>query len=412
MRRMLIERIVKANLCCGCGLCQSLTDGQLEMRLDQHGFLRPVVVGEPTQRQINEIEKVCPGLSIWREEEAVQAHPLWGPVIKTRVGWATDKEMRYTGSSGGALSAVLASLLTSGAVQFIMHIGPCETNPLLNEVKISRTPEELLRYAGSRYSPSSPLVTIKQLVQRPESFAVVGKPCDIAGLRNYARLNPEIDKKIKYLFSFMCAGIPSLKGTKEILRQLGVHSQDVTSIRYRGEGWPGEFKVVLKSGKVLTMDYSRTWGLVLGKRLQFRCKICADGTGEFADVSFGDAWYGGTDGFPDFQEREGRSLIMSRTERGEELIRGCLDRQIIEADTLNIAEVEKMQPYQATRKKQLIARIIGMRLMGLKTPHYRNLGLRRAAKLGGLRKNARAFIGALRRAAAERVRQIRDNRLP
>jgi len=405
MKSILIKRILKADLCCGCGLCESLTDGKLKMRVGRFGFLRPIEVGEPTQEQIDEIEKVCPGLSIRREEESVKVHPLWGPVIKVRVGWATDKEMRYIGSSGGALSAVLTYLLDFKIVNFIMHIGPSESNPLLNEVKISRTREDLLRNAGSRYSPSSPLVLVKQLLRGSETFAVVGKPCDIAGLRSYARRNPEVDKKIKYLFSFMCAGIPSLKGTMEILKHLGVHAEEVASIRYRGEGWPGKTKVILKSGKVLSMSYSESWGTILGKQLQFRCKICADGTGEFADVSFGDAWYGGEDGFPDFQEREGRSLIISRTERGEGLIHQCLDQRTIEANPISITEVEKMQPYQANRKKQLLARILAMKLMGLKTPHYTNLGLRKAAKLGGLRQNFRAFIGAFRRAAAERVRQ-------
>src|SRR3712207_7050821 len=38
-----------------------------------------------------------------------------------------------------------------------------------------------------------------------------------------------------------------------------------------------------------------------------RCKICPDGTGEFADIVCADAWYG-KDGYPDFAEREGRSL--------------------------------------------------------------------------------------------------------
>jgi coenzyme F420 hydrogenase subunit beta len=37
------------------------------------------------------------------------------------------------------------------------------------------------------------------------------------------------------------------------------------------------------------MSYADSWGGILSRHVQFRCKICPDGTGGFADVVCADA---------------------------------------------------------------------------------------------------------------------------
>ena len=50
------------------------------------------------------------------------------------------------------------------------------------------------------------------------------------------------------------------------------------------------------------MSYAQSWGEILTKHVQFRCKVCPDGSGGFADVACADAWYGDERGYPSFEE--------------------------------------------------------------------------------------------------------------
>ena len=198
------------------------------------------------------------------------------------------------------------------------------------------------------------------------------------------------------MLSFMCAGTPSRKGTIAILKKLDVEPAQVATFAFRGNGWPGMSTAVTNSGRRAEMDYATSWGTILNRHLQFRCKICPDGIGEFADVVGADAWFG-RDGYPEFAERAGRSLILSRTATGELLVQQATAAGYILMDALARAEIAKMQPYQENRKKMILARVAALRLTGRMTPRFRNFHLLRLALSAGIRENFHNFVGMARR---------------
>jgi coenzyme F420 hydrogenase subunit beta len=232
-------------------------------------------------------------------------------------------------------------------------------------------------------------------------LAFVGKPCDVAALRQYLRLRPELAPQLPILISFMCAGVPSINGTHEVLQAMGADRSRLASFRYRGDGWPGMAKAVLIDGQSFEMDYNTSWGTILGRHLQFRCKICPDGTGEFADVVCADAWYG-TDGYPDFTEQAGRSVVLSRTQQGEALIKAAMQDGFLKTATLQLSELQAMQPYQVTRKRMVLGRTLAARLAIGSAPKYRGLRLLRAALGGSLLAMLKQSWGTYKRAAPER----------
>jgi coenzyme F420 hydrogenase subunit beta len=366
------------------------------MRLDRQGYLRPVLLQPLSAAQERAVAQSCPGIGLRHAPSATPYHPLWGPVEQVRVGHALHPELRYAGSSGGAISALLSYLLESGQVDFVLHIGASLTEPLRNEIKLSRTRDEVLAGAGSRYAPSAPLSGIDALLARPGRFAFVGKPCDVAALRSYAEHNPLVGQKVKFMLSFMCAGVPSMKGTEAILDRFGVKPDEVKRFAYRGNGWPGMTRVETHAGDVHEVDYATSWGTILNRHLQPRCKICPDGTGEFADIVCADAWYG-KDGYPDFAEQEGRSLIISRNGAGEGLLQACVAAGYLAMEALPVEEIRKMQPYQENRKQMVLSRVMALKVMGRPAPRYRRLQLLRTAWMGGLVANARNFLGMVKR---------------
>lgn len=393
-----IEGIRSAGLCTGCGLCEgALPKGKISVRLDEKGFYRPKLIEPLTPIEDSFIKRICPGVRIEHPKSlATKRHPIWGPIVATHGAHAVDPVVRRQGSSGGAISALLIHLLETRAVDYVVQIGADTDDPIGNGVYQSRTRAEVLANAGSRYAPSAPLAHLDHFLQQPGRFAFVGKPCDVAGLRNYLAEHPEHKTKVPFLLSFMCAGIPSRKGTLEILKRFEVQEKEVSRFRYRGNGWPGMTRVEINDGRSYETDYNTSWGTVLNRHLQFRCKICPDGIGEFADVVGADAWYG-KDGYPDFTERDGRSLLISRTEVGESLIRESIAARALAVEPIAIDAIAEMQPYQKMRKTMLLSRLAAMVISFKSIPQYKNMFLFKAAIQGNLREQWRNFKGMIRR---------------
>jgi len=72
------------------------------------------------------------------------------------------------------------------------------------------------------------------------------------------------------------------------------------------------------------MWYHDSWGKILSKEVQFRCKISPDAVGSAANILCADAWYGDEKGYPSFAEQAGRSLVMSQTARGDAFLRDAI----------------------------------------------------------------------------------------
>lgn len=392
-----IEQVVSDSLCTGCGLCAGHFGPQrVTMFMSGEGYLRPKVVGPLAAQETREFKQFCPGIKLHLSPQAPQSHVVWGPLLSCTAGWATDEETRYRGSSGGAISALLISMLERGAIDFVAHIGADTAQPMRNALQISRTRAQVLAGAGSRYAPSSPLADVRQLFDLPGRFAFVGKPCDVAALRGYLQQRPALGGRVVALLSFMCAGMPSEKGTHEIVHAMGASPADVVRFNYRGDGWPGYATANLRDGRTLQMDYATSWGTILNKHLQFRCKICPDGTGEFADLVCADAWYG-KDGYPDFKERAGRSLILARTPQGLSILQAALADQHLANEDCPVGDISLMQPYQESRKRLLASRLLALLLRRGRIPHFGGLRLLRAACGVGAIAHLRNFWGTLKR---------------
>lgn len=396
----MIREVVKNNLCSGCGLCASLFDNKVSIFTNTEGFLRPVQHEEFDSQEDLLFVKTCPGINVNQKKIKDQNYnAVWGPIKNLLVGHATDEEVRFKGSSGGGISGLSQYLLSEKIVDFVLHTGVSNLSPLYNDTTISLNRDDILQKTGSRYSPSSPLANIKKYLRDDKKFAFIGKPCDIVGLKNYLQVNPQYKDKIVVFISFMCAGIPSLNGTKKILERFKVNENEVKSLQYRGDGWPGNFKVIDINDNEYKISYNESWGTILNRHLQFRCKICPDGTGEFADVTFADAWEESEDGYPSFEERPGESLIITRTTIGQRLVEEAINKNFlaIQQRRITTSLLEKIQPYQAERKKAVIPRLIAMQMMQRQIPAYNWSVLFRATRKLSFLKISKNFAGMAKR---------------
>ena len=393
-----VQNTVASGLCLGCGLCAShIGEGKVEMRLSGSGFLRPIEKKPLSAAANKKFLAICPARNLsLRPDPAAEVNRVWGPLVRVRTAWATDGEVRFKGSSGGGISAICIHLLEEGQIDFVAQIAVDKQRPLINRIQRSRTREDILHAAGSRYAPAAPLENIEQLFEGGEKFAFVGKPCDVGAMRSYLREHPQSAHQVVALLSFMCAGVPSMRGTEEVLSALGTTASDVSSFQYRGNGWPGYATAVTHDGRTLEMDYNSSWGNILGKHLQLRCKLCPDGTGEFADIVCADAWHG-KDGYPDFAERDGRSLLLTRSRQGERIVQSAADAKSLQLEDLPVEDIAGMQPYQKNRKEVVFGRWLGYSARRGLFPRFSQLRLIRNLLSGGITPALKNAWGTARR---------------
>lgn len=392
-----LARVARGQLCSGCGLCASITAGRVTMRMEAPGFARPQQVGALDAKQEAAIAAACPAVVIDERWSAPNRDPLWGPWFFTGTGFTTDAALRHQASSGGVISGLLVHALATGLVDRVVQTGMDPAFPLGNRTIVSRDRDAVFDAAGSRYAASSPLADLDAMLELPGTFAFVGKPCDVSALRAYARIDPRVDAKVPLMLAFFCAGVPSGDGAKRILQAIDAPEDQVTAFRYRGDGWPGTAKATLADGTTRGMSYHESWGKILSKEIQFRCKICPDAVGADADIACADAWYGDEKGYPSFEEQDGRSLVMSRTARGDAFLRAAVAAGAIATQPLDPGEIARMQPSQARRKREILARLSAVAVASRPVPRYRGVRLFAAARQGSLIGHARSFAGLVRR---------------
>lgn len=366
------------------------------MQIAEPGFLRPRQSAPLSDHQERMVAKACPGAEVarWDREPGAAIDPAWGPYRSILTGHATDERVRFVGSSGGFLTAMSHFALRAGLVDAVVNVraGGADA-PLANPINIVDSPEALLDAAGSRYGPSAPLATIARLLDDPRRFLFVGKPCDVSALRQLGTLDARVAERFPIMLSFFCAGVPSLTGSRRVIEAMGLPASEVTAFRYRGNGWPGKARAETADGRSAEMDYETSWGGFLSKHVQFRCKICPDAVGGVADIACADAWFGGESGYPQFEDRAGRSLVMVRTAAGERLLAAALAEQAVAVEPSSLRDIDLMQPSQKHRKTLVRARTAALAATAMPRPRFRGVAVRDAARLAPLRDQLRNFLG-------------------
>lgn len=398
-----LRRVAKGSLCSGCGGCALIAPDKITMEKIAPGYLRPVQSGPLEPNEENAIAKTCPGLGQVVEAGDRTDDVLWGPYVEMCTGHATDEALRHRASSGGALSALLMDLLNRGEIDGVVQTGADPAVPVGNQSAVSQTAEDILMASGSRYAPSAPLEALTPHLGQGRRLAVVGKPCDIAALRALALIDPRIDETVAYMVSFFCGGVPSETGAQEVVRALGVDPKDAAAFRYRGMGWPGLATVETHDGQTASMTYHESWGKILSRHVQHRCKICADGSGMAADIVCADAWEADDKGYPLFEEAPGMSLIVARTALGAGAVAQAKEVGAIATEAFDINELTGIQKGQFWRRRVIGPRLAALRLMGRPAPRYRGLNLRAVKRYSNTSERMRNFLGMIRRVIQGRL---------
>lgn len=398
-----LEDVVNNHLCTGCGVCAYLAIDTIKMVDDWEVGRRPVALNKGNALGSSDLLKFCPGWNLSRDEvkqDHLNSIPFlrdqWGNVLEVWEVYAGDEIIRNSGSSGGVITALSLYCLEIEKMAGVLNTHASAQTPITNDTSMSTNREQLMGAAGSRYSPSSPCEKLSEIEDSSGACAFVGKPCDVAAVNKVRKERKQLDTNLGVVIAFFCAGVPSTAGVQKLIDKVGVNKEDkVESLRFRGNGWPGLWALKYRVGskvKTKELTYQESWGF-LQKYRQWRCYICPDHTGEFADISVGDPWYRAVD-----DNNPGKSLVLIRTPVGRKILHAAVAAGYIVLENSEPNMLPKSQPNLISTKSVLWGRLLALKITGVAVPVYKGFMLFDFwAKDLSLKQKINSILGTIKR---------------
>lgn len=299
--------------------------------------------------------QVCPF-----SDESANEDVLGPPVAESgrprdsRVGeftsvWAgrrTDDQALRGSSSGGLTSWLLSTLLTSGAIDGVIHVGAATGSGELFEYVVSTSVDEIEARRKSQYYSTTLADVVAAVRGDGRRYAIVGVPCFIRAARNLARVDAELAGQLAYYVGIVCGHLKSQFFAEAAAWQSGTKPASLEAIDFRvkapgrpawdydvGHRRAGETE--LRTERNLDLLGSN-WGH--GAFQPEACNFCDDVFAETADVVLGDAWIE-----PFQSDWRGTNVVVSRRREIDALLRGAAQAGEVELSSLSLEEAVDSQ---------------------------------------------------------------------
>lgn len=369
-----IEPVVESELCVGCGTCCGIcpTDA-LRISVEKTRGIYLPELDKESCNQCGICFEACPGHAVDFNElnSAIFGRQpedkLLGNYLHFYTGYTPDTELRRDCSSGGLVTALLIFALEEGIIDGALVTGMSTENPLVPEVFIARTAEDVIAASKSKYCPVPAGVGLKEILKEEGRFAFVGLPCHIHGVRKAELASRQLKDRIVLHLGILCSLSRTFQATEYVLRRYKIKREDIARLDYRGKGWMGYMTIVLKNGDRRLFPFITYYKLLLRNYFTpMRCTLCSDHSAELADISLGDIF------IPEFRgDKFGISQVISRNELGEEFLKRAVLAGKIKLFDVGKDKVIKSQTHGLLIKKSYLgARLSIFKRLGKAIPDY------------------------------------------
>jgi len=344
-----IGEVLKKGLCIGCGVCAFSDQIGKMVFSKKHDQNIPLLTNKNYNDKL--ALEICPGkgYNMLKESGNLYNHSHYdlelGYIYNQYAAFSNDKDVLKNASSGGIMSQIAIYLLEIKIVDRVLTTHFKFDSGVSTKCILAKNKTEILQSQGSKYCPVDVSEAIREIKYHNYRVAIIGTPCQIAGIRNIQRYDNVFNQKIIITIGNFCGGIKKFNYINLVAKRKGINPLNIDFFRFRGNGQPGSMFIKENTGKMVEIPYTKYAGLD-GLSKHLRCHLCVDATGELADIACGDAW------LPRFLEDINPwSIVITRNEKADDLVKKMRESDIITTQTISLEEIKSSQFENLTSKK-------------------------------------------------------------
>ena len=314
----LYEEVINTGLCTGCAGCVIACPHEVIGYKHEEGNYKPFHIEEELgldncghgEKGCTSCTRACPRFRTWEPDADMHLFgktrddsAMYGQYKQLLLVRAADDNVHERGQDGGFVSAMLIWLMKhdyiDAALTSFMEGDGTSWKALPG---IARTPEDVLKAAGSRYTYSANTLALKQAQEEGLSrLALVGMSCQSSVLPiMWKRKVGKTGKPFLFNIGLLCSKTFDDAIFEELfLAKYGLKKEEMVKMNIKGA-----FQIWMKDGSFHEIDLKEChqW-------TREGCKTCPDFAAEHADISTGG-----------IGEDNAWTLCIVRTELGEEVM--------------------------------------------------------------------------------------------
>lgn len=317
-----LKQITNIDKCTGCFACSNICPKKCIDIQEENNVLQ-AKINEEECIDCNSCIKICPA-----ENEITRNEPL-----KLYAAWSLDENIRRTSSSGGIATQLYKTCLKNNW----LVVGTKFDKDFNLNYEITDSIKDIENFKGSKYVQSKTnniFPKIKAKLDEEKKILFIGLPCHIAGLKLY--LKKEYINLIT--IDLICHGVSPNSYLKEHIKYIeNKLKQKIENITFREDNklclkLYSKNKRVYENNSALDVYYR---GYLTGLFYRPSCYNCKYANiKRVSDITLGDFW-GLGDTIPfDKSTKDGVSLMLINTKKGEELIDLVKDNLFLEERTI------------------------------------------------------------------------------
>lgn len=315
----LLSEVVNKGICMYCGACIASCPIDILFHSDKE---EPIMRGTCAVCQVCYYS--CPRIELPLSDverrifgrERTPEEAILGINIGRYSAMAKDPEIRKAAQDGGAGTALLLYALEHKIIDYAVVSGYSFKDPYRPEPQIASTREDLIKTAGSRYTPGGQVGGLGEIAipnrgstnSQEEKLAVVGLPCELQGMwrmNTHWIATPKLAKNVVFTMGLFCSKVFDYQKmmVDYVQGKRGIDLQTVTKVNVK------KARLLVYVGEKLVID-EPVEAVAFSAREE--CNVCIDYSAELADIALGA-----------IGSAQGWTTILTRTPRGEEIVQGA-----------------------------------------------------------------------------------------
>lgn len=341
-----LQKIIDGGYCIGCGACAFAGKDSIELIEDEYRQYQARIKPDAKEADLDAALAVCPFSNEGPNEDAISKEvfdydagsyaEVVGYYKGLYAGHVSDTALRKKVTSGGIITYTLSELLRRDLVDAVVHIKKSDKSGTLFEYGFSRTPDEVLQGAKSRYYPIEMSEVMDFIKNNEGRYAFVGIPCFVKTARRLCRQDNVLAQRIHFFVGLVCGHLKSKAYADMLAWRAGIDPDEMTSIDFRHkfkDRKANEYGISVQGGRgnskvlVAKETLGTNWGL--GYFKYEACDYCDDIFAETADIAVGDAW------LKDYtNDSLGNSVVVIRNEQIQAIVQEGIEKGILISDAL------------------------------------------------------------------------------